>query len=94
MQFSYMQEITSIHQRCIHTVSKRSQKKRHTQEMLQKLQTYRLLTKIFSNKVSIDIDVALAKQEDCLSNVALQVQKQPNHLLRQDMLRDETVQKF
>ena len=79
----------SIHQQCIHTVSKRNQKDTHTRNT-SKLQTYRLLTKIFSNKVSIDIDVALSKQEDCLSNVALQVHKrQPNRLLRQDMLRDE-----
>ena len=61
---------STMYSHCLETQSKNT----HTRNA-SKLQTYRLLTKIFSNKVSIDIDVSTGKQEDCLSNVALQVHK-------------------
>ncbi len=66
-----------------------------TQKILQQLHIYRFLQGILSNKVSIDIKIALERQEDCLSNVARLVhQKQPNSPLRKDMLRDEAIQNF
>ena len=76
---------STMYSHCLETQSKKTP----TQDILQKLQTYRLLTKIFSNKVSIDIDVALSKQEDCLSNVALQVhKKQPSKIIQPSSMQN------